>query len=358
MSGLAEDEARMRHALLLAERNLGAVAPNPAVGCIIVDADRRIVGRGWTARGGRPHAETVALDQAGASARGATAYVTLEPCAHHGQTPPCADAMIAAGIARVVAATHDPDPRVSGKGFDRLAAAGVEVVRGACEAEARALNAGFFSRVEKGRPLVTLKIAETSDGFAAVPGAKWITSEAARRHGHYLRATHDAIMVGIGTVLADDPLLNCRLEGMEDRSPLRIVVDSGLRLPLSSQLARSARQIPVLVLTAVAKDSGDLREAGVEVVTLDKTPDGKVDLTAATRLLAKRDLTRLLVEGGPELQRAMLTAGLADRLYLYRAPQRPGAGLRSASDALPPGVHMIERVLLGPDLLESYALPS
>src|SRR5687768_14810985 len=236
----------MAHALRLAARNLGAVWPNPAVGCVIVAKDGRIAGRGWTARGGRPHAETQALAEARDAARGATAYVTLEPCAHHGQTPPCADALIAGGVARVVAAVRDPDPRVSGGGFAKLAAAGIKLTIGVGEGEARRINAGFFSRVEKGRPLVALKSAESEDGFVAAPGKRWITADPARRHGHYLRATHDAIMTGIGTVLADDPLLTCRLEGLEERSPIRVVVDSRMRLPLSSQIVQTAKRIPVI----------------------------------------------------------------------------------------------------------------
>src|SRR5438552_18831690 len=220
---LREDDIRhMRHALRLAARALGSVAPNPAVGCVIVAGDGSIVGRGCTQPGGRPHAETVALAQAGVRARGATAYVTLEPCAHHGQTPPCADALAAAQLVRVVGAAVDPDPRVAGSGFARLESAGVVVTRGVLEAEARALNLGFFRRVMQGRPLVALKIAQSADGYVADAkgNSRWITSEDARRHGHLLRARHDAILVGIGTVLADDPELTCRLPGLEQRSPL------------------------------------------------------------------------------------------------------------------------------------------
>jgi diaminohydroxyphosphoribosylaminopyrimidine deaminase/5-amino-6-(5-phosphoribosylamino)uracil reductase len=355
LSAAAErDLQHMRHALRLAERGLGSVAPNPAVGCVLVAGDGRIVGRGWTARGGRPHAETIALAEAGAAARGASAYVTLEPCAHHGKTPPCAEALVAAGVARVVVAAGDPDPRVAGKSFATLRAAGVEVREGVCEANARALNAGFFSRIEKGRPLVALKIAESADGFVGAPGTKWVTEEAARRHGHLLRATHDAIMVGIGTVLADDPLLTCRLEGMEDRSPLRMVIDSRLRLPPASQLVRSAREVPVVVFTAAA---GALAE-GVDVVRVETDANGKASLPAVTQALAARGLTRVLVEGGPELQRALFAAGLADRVYRYVSPRALGAGVPSAFGALKDRVHIIERESFGPDLLESYALSS
>src|SRR5882724_5724649 len=262
-----DDIGHMRHALRLAARALGHVAPNPAVGCVIVADDGCIVGRGQTQAGGRPHAETVALSQAGKLARGATAYVTLEPCAHHGQTPPCADALVAAGIARVVGATIDPDARVAGTGFARLESAGVKVTRGVLEAEARALNLGFFRRVTEGRPLVALKIAQSADGYVADAqgNSRWITSEAARRHGHLLRARHDAILVGVGTVLADDPALTCRLPGLEHRSPLRIVLDSHLRMPLTSKLVRTARDHPTIIFTTAPSGGDALAAQGVSI---------------------------------------------------------------------------------------------
>ncbi len=222
-----------------------------------------IVGRGWTQKGGRPHAETMALHQAGDAARGATAYVSLEPCAHHGQTSPCANALIEAGVARVVAAIEDPDARVAGKGFAMLRAANVEATTDVLKDEAAELNAGFFLRVKENRPLVTLKIAKSADGFIAKPSgeSKWITGEEARRFAHLLRARHDAILVGSGTVLADDPELTCRLPGLEDRSPARVVLDTHLRLSPQSKLAQTARQIPTLVFTA-AEGSEALRELG------------------------------------------------------------------------------------------------
>jgi diaminohydroxyphosphoribosylaminopyrimidine deaminase/5-amino-6-(5-phosphoribosylamino)uracil reductase len=327
---------------------------------VIVAKDGRIVGRGWTARGGRPHAETRALAQAGAEARGATAFVTLEPCAHHGQTPPCAEALIASGISRVVAAISDPDPRVSGRGFATLAAAGIEVTRGVLKDEARALNAGFFSRIERGRPLVALKIAESADGFVAGtnPAQKWITSEEARRHGHRLRASFDAIMVGLGTVLADDPLLTCRIEGLEDRSPLRVVLDSRIRLPASSQLVRTARDVPVAVFTSATSGGDALRDEGVEIVTVEAAVDGRPDLAAVMRALADRGLTRVLVEGGPEVHRSLIAANLADLVFLYRAPHVLRAGTPSAFGAVKNRLHIIERADLGPDLLESFAVSS
>ncbi|MCK5275514.1 MAG: bifunctional diaminohydroxyphosphoribosylaminopyrimidine deaminase/5-amino-6-(5-phosphoribosylamino)uracil reductase RibD, partial [Alphaproteobacteria bacterium] len=220
----------MRAALALAGRGLGRVWPNPAVGCVLVDRDGRVTGRGWTQPGGRPHAETEALARAGGAAKGATAYVTLEPCVHHGQTPPCADALIEAGVARVIAATEDPDPRVKGGGLGRLRDAGIAVEAGLLREEAELLNAGYLMRQREGRPVVTLKLATTLDGRIATHAgeSRWITGEAARARGHMMRARHDAIMVGIGTALADNPTLTCRLPGLEDRSPVRIVVDARL----------------------------------------------------------------------------------------------------------------------------------
>ncbi|HSZ74532.1 MAG TPA: bifunctional diaminohydroxyphosphoribosylaminopyrimidine deaminase/5-amino-6-(5-phosphoribosylamino)uracil reductase RibD, partial [Rhizomicrobium sp.] len=341
-----------RHALTLAGRALGQVAPNPAVGCVIV-RDGVVVGRGWTQKGGRPHAETMALREAGEGARGAAAYVTLEPCAHHGQTPPCANALIEAGIARVVAAIEDPDPRVAGKGFAMLRAANVDVTADVLKDEAAELNAGFFLRLKENRPLVTLKIAESADGFIAKPSgeSKWITGEDARRFAHLLRARHDAILVGIGTVLADDPELTCRLPGLEDRSPMRVVLDTHLRLSPQSKLAQTAHQIPTLVFTA-AEGGEALQKLGVEIVRTSTDPQGRPDAHAVLAELARRGLTRLLVEGG-----AMVHAGFdkwADRLEIFRGPANLGVGLRSAvNPQLNRFTHVATRCL-GPDLLESY----
>ena len=356
-----DDIGHMRHALRMAARALGQAAPNPAVGCVIVSRDGRIVGRGWTQPGGRPHAETVALSQAGAQAQGSTAYVTLEPCAHQGQTPPCADALIAAGIARVVGAVTDPDARVNGAGFGRLEAAGVRVARGVCEAEARALNAGFFNARLRKTPLVALKIAESADGFVADANgnSKWITSIAARQHGHLLRARHEAILTGIGTVIADDPLLTCRLPGLEHRSPVRVVLDSSLRLSPSSQLARSARTTRVIVFTAAAGGGDDLAALGVEIVRAGRDKTGRVELASVLEHLA--GMTRVLVEGGPTLNAALLNRGLADVVHLYRAPLLLGAGSRSALGVLDSGglgsapkLRLLSREQLGPDVLESF----
>ncbi|HMI95880.1 MAG TPA: bifunctional diaminohydroxyphosphoribosylaminopyrimidine deaminase/5-amino-6-(5-phosphoribosylamino)uracil reductase RibD [Micropepsaceae bacterium] len=363
---LREDDIRhMRHALRLASRALGNVAPNPAVGCVIVASDGRIVGRGQTQAGGRPHAETVALSQAGALARGATVYVTLEPCSHHGQTPPCADALAIAGLARIVGATIDPDPRVAGSGFARLESAGVKVTRGVLEAEARALNLGFFRRVMESRPLVALKIAQSADGYVADAkgNSRWITSEAARRHGHLLRARHDAILVGVGTVLADDPELTCRLPGLEHRSPLRIILDSRLRTPVTSKLVLTARDHPTIIFT-VAKTGGEaLAAQGVSIERVEADEAGRPDIAAVLQALGKRGLTRLLVEGGPAVHASFLGRNLVDIIHIYRAPLLIGAGGRPAIAAVNPAelstaprLALTERLAFGPDVLESFAL--
>ncbi|MEO0719915.1 MAG: bifunctional diaminohydroxyphosphoribosylaminopyrimidine deaminase/5-amino-6-(5-phosphoribosylamino)uracil reductase RibD, partial [Pseudomonadota bacterium] len=239
----------MRAALDLARRGLGRTWPNPAVGCVIVK-DGELVSRGWTQPGGRPHAEVEALARAGSSAQGATVYVTLEPCAHHGVTPPCSEALVSAGVARVVTAFEDPDPRVAGRGHDLLRAAGIEVTTGLMETEARNVNAGYLMRRDKGRPFLTLKLASTLDGRIATSAgeSKWITGEESRRRVHLLRASHDAILVGAGTARADDPGLDVRLPGLEMRSPVRIVADSRLSLPMESQLAQSTPQRPLWML--------------------------------------------------------------------------------------------------------------
>lgn len=365
MNTAIEDERHMRHALRLATRALGCVAPNPAVGCVIVSSDGAIIGRGWTKAGGRPHAETIALKEAGTGAKGGTAYVTLEPCAHHGVTPPCAEALIAADVARVVGAVADSDPRVSGNGFTKLAGAGVAVTEGVSEGEARALNKGFFLGIEQDRPLVALKSAESADGYVAgkVLKERWITSEVARRHGHLLRAQHDAILVGIDTVLADDPSLTCRLEGLEDRSPLRVVLDSELRLPPTSQLAITAKQVPLLVFTLSGNESLELATLGVEIVHLQADSDSHPDITEVLKNLAARGITRLLIEGGPKIHSAFLARNLADVIYRYRAPHILGAGLPSALNALfrpmgstGPNIIFAEGAQFGPDLLERFEI--
>jgi len=311
----------MRAALALARRGLGGVWPNPAVGCIIA-RDGAVVGRGWTQPGGRPHAETEALRRAGAKARGACAYVTLEPCNHHGRTPPCARALLEAGIVRVVGAAEDPDPRTAGGGYARLRRAGIEVVTDVLRAEAEAVNEGFLRRLRDGRPLVTLKTAATLDGRIAAKGGRsqWITGPEARARGHLLRASHDAIMIGTGTALADNPSLTCRIAGLEDRSPVRIVVDTNSRLPLDSVLAMTAQETPMWVVTLDgAANREALSKLGVEVIPVAPGSDGRPDLGAALRALGARGLTRILVEGGGILAAALLRADLVDRLAWFRS---------------------------------------
>jgi len=318
------DLAMMRAALALARRGLGISWPNPSVGCVIVK-DGHVVGRGWTGRGGRPHGESEALRRAGVAAEGATAYVTLEPCSHWGQTPPCADALIAAGLRRVVVALEDPDPRVAGAGIEALRKAGLTVEIGLCADEATELNAGFLQRVRLGRPLVTLKLATSLDGrIATATGeSRWITGPAARDRAHLLRATHDAILVGIGTVIADDPQLTCRLPGLAGRSPVRIVLDRHLRIPPTARLIAEARQVPTWVVTLPSAGKAAekrLRDAGVEVLAVSPDAAGLIDLAAVLLLLGKRGVTRLLVEGGSRVAAALLRADLVDRLVWLHAP--------------------------------------
>ena len=322
------DLRAMRAALALARRGLGTVWPNPAVGCVIV-ARGRVVGRGWTQPGGRPHGETEALGRAGEAARGATAYVSLEPCRHWGRTPPCTDALIAAGIRRVVVALEDPDPRVAGAGVRQLHAAGLEVETGLCEAEAAEINAGFFCRLRNRRPLVTLKLATSLDGRIATGSgeSQWITGPPARERAHALRAAHDAIMVGTGTVLADDPQLTCRLPGLAHRSPVRVVVDRHLRIPPTTRLISDARAVPVWVLTLPSADPERRQaflRAGATVIDIDPSPDGNGSLAAALAALGERGITRLLVEGGGHLAAAFARAGLIDRLVWVHAPMLIG----------------------------------
>ena len=366
---LPEDDRFMAVALALARRGLGRVWPNPAVGCVLVDGGR-IVGRGWTRPGGRPHAETEAIAQARKVApdriAGATAYVTLEPCSHTGKTPPCATALIDAGIARAVVATEDTDPRVAGAGIAMMRQAGIEVATEVRGGEARALNAGFFSRVERGRPVVTLKLATTLDGrIAAHTGAsRWITGGVARDWTHALRANHDAIMVGSGTVLMDDPELTCRLSGLDDRSPVRVVVDRRLRMPLTARLVQGAKRQPTWLITLPGGDTArieTLRECGVEVIAVAARDTGIPDMQAGLEIMAQRGVTRLLVEGGAHLAAALIRADLVDRLEWFRAPSLIGADGVPALQAY--GVDTLDQQArfrridvrsAGEDLWESY----
>jgi diaminohydroxyphosphoribosylaminopyrimidine deaminase / 5-amino-6-(5-phosphoribosylamino)uracil reductase len=334
----ADDAHFMALALSLGRRGLGRTWPNPAVGAVIVK-DGLIVGRGWTQTGGRPHAEIEALRRAGEAARGATLYVTLEPCSHHGKSPPCADAIVAAGVARVVSALEDPNPKVAGAGHARLRAAGIAVDVGAGAAEARRDHAGHIRRMRDGRPHVMLKLAISADGMAGAAGRRplAITGERVRERVHLLRAQSDAIMVGIGTALADDPLLTCRLPGMAEYSPVRIVLDSALRLPRNSRLARTGRGVPVWVVaeTHGRRAAEEALEAeGIEVL---RAPGkgGRLDLLAVLKLLAEQGITRLMVEGGPTLAAAFVAADLVDEALLFQSPKAVGADGIDALDGLP-----------------------
>jgi diaminohydroxyphosphoribosylaminopyrimidine deaminase/5-amino-6-(5-phosphoribosylamino)uracil reductase len=324
-----DDLAHMRAALQLAARGLGNTWPNPAVGCVLVK-DGKVVGRGWTQPGGRPHAETEALARAGQAAQGATAYVTLEPCSHHGRTPPCCDALIQAGVSRVVVALRDPDARVDGRGFARLRQAGVTVEEGLLGAEAAALNAGFIRRITAGLPLMTLKLAATLDGRIATGTgeSRWITGPEARRAVHALRARHDAVLVGSGTVLADDPDLTCRIAGMDPVPMLRVIADARLRTPPGARLVREAGRQPTWLLTGAGHRPSALApyiEAGVEVVTIRRAAGGGLLPRPMLAALATRGVTRVLAEGGAGLAAGLLRAGLVDRLVWFHAPGVMGA---------------------------------
>jgi len=322
-SNVAGDRRFMRLALSLGRRGLGRTWPNPAVGAVIV-RDEEIVGRGWTQPGGRPHAEIEALRRAGAMARGATLYVTLEPCSHHGKSPPCADAVIASGIARVVSAMEDPNPEVAGRGHARLRSAGIAVDVGIEAATARRDHAGHIRRMRDGRPQVMLKLAISADGKAAGAGRKRvpITGNAVRDRVHLMRAESDAIMIGIGTALADDPVLTCRLPGMAKMSPTRVVLDAGLRLPLQSRLLATAGEMPLLIMAgkhAPAASEIAVRQHGAEVVRVAET-EGRLDLREVLNLLAQRGITRLMVEGGPTVASALIEADLVDEAVFFHSP--------------------------------------
>ena len=322
-----EDARYMALALALGRRGQGRCWPNPAVGCVIVKGGR-IVGRGWTAPGGRPHAEVRALKQAGEGARGATVYVSLEPCAHHGKTPPCADALIAAGVARVVAPIVDSDPRVAGQGFARLESAGIEVETGICAGEALRDLGGFLRRAETGLPHLTLKLAMSLDGRIATASgdSQWITGAEARRVVHAMRARHDAVMVGAGTARADDPMLTVRGLGITGQ-PVRVVVSRRLDLPLMSQLAQSAREVPLWLCHGPDPDAA-LAEAwdgvGATRIACDLT-GRQLDMASVLRALGDKGITRVFCEGGGGLAASLLGAGLVDELVVFRAGIAIGA---------------------------------
>ena len=317
-------EKMMRRALLLARRGVGRTAPNPAVGCVVV-RDGRIVGEGWHKKAGTPHAEVHALNQAGPLARGADLYVTLEPCSHFGKTPPCADAVIAAGIARVFIGMIDPNPKVSGSGVSRLQAAGIQVQTGILAAECRCINLPFVKQITSGLPHVTMKSAMTLDGCTATLGgdSKWISSEASRRYVHRLRSRMDAVMTGSGTLLADDPQLTVRMA--KGKSPLRIVIDSGLQTPVDSALMAEAARVPVLIATSCADGSKAeaLTAAGAEIICCPGA-DGKVDLAELLKILGRRGIQSILLEAGERLCGEMQRQGLIDSYLVFIAPKLLG----------------------------------
>lgn len=354
----------MREALDLGRAGLGRTWPNPSVGCVLVSRSGEVIGRGATAPGGRPHAETQALAEAGERAQGATAYVTLEPCSHFGKTPPCSDALVAAGIARVVCALGDPDPRVHGRGFARLREAGITVVGEVLADIAARDHAGHVARVVHGRPFVQLKMALSRDGMVGLPGRRVaITAEPATQRVHELRSRVDAILVGIGTVLADDPLLTVRLPASEGRSPVRVVVDSDLRLPVGSRLVQTAQDVPVHVWCGYG--AGTQRASVLEghgvVVHRAPTPwlgARGVELRIVLRDLVKLGLTRVMVEGGPTIAAALLERDLVDEVVLFEAPGDIGRGglpaftasARAGLDA-PDRFELLSREQIGDDVM-------
>ncbi len=365
MTDAAEDQRFMAAAIRLSLRNLGRTGTNPSVGCLLVK-DGTVLATGVTDVGGRPHAERIALAAAGEGARGATAYVSLEPCSHHGRTPPCADALIEAGVARIVVSVTDPDERVSGRGLAMLQAAGIAVRTGVLEVEGRRALAAYLTRQVKKRPHVTLKLAVSPDGMIGRLGAGQvaITGPVARGQVQVLRAQSDAILVGIGTARADDPELTCRLPGLTDRSPIRIVLDHDLRLPPYGKLALSARAVPVIAVAAEPPRFDDvtdkaflarrsvLDEAGVEVLQCDPRK-----LHVLLQGLASRDISSLLVEGGATVAASFLEAGLVDRIHLYRGAVPVGeGGVRSplVAGAAPAGFSLVRSLALGPDHFEEY----
>lgn len=339
MSASSTDLRHMQRALRLAERGAYTARPNPMVGCVIAHGEE-IVGEGWHQRTGGPHAEVFALRQAGARARGATAYVTLEPCAHHGRTPPCADALIDAGVARVVAALRDPFPQVAGAGLERMRAAGIEVIADVMSAQARELNRDFLSRIERGRPWVRVKLAMSLDGRTALANgeSKWITGEAARNDVQHWRARSGAILTGIGTVLADDPRLTARVPDADIAPPLRVVLDRHLRAPAGANVLDG--NAPTLFLHA-PDATPDARFSQAECEALPEA-EGGLSLAAALEHLAARGINEVQVEAGPTLSGALFAQGLLDELLLYISPVILGSAARPLL-ALPSLTDMADR---------------
>ncbi len=367
---MADDSDLMACALRLAARGVGSTMPNPSVGCVLYRPDLgpsgAIVGRGWTQPGGRPHAEAEALERAGELAKGATAYVTLEPCAHKGQTPPCASALAAAGVSRVVVSITDPDPRVRGGGIRILEDAGVRVDSEVCAEQGERLLAGYLKRNMDDRPLVTVKVATSLDGKIALHDgqSQWITGSLARARAHLLRARHDAIMVGVGTLTEDDPELTCRLPGLENTSPIRIIADGRLRSPLTSKLFATAHDTPTWIVTADSAPEERKRafaDLGVNVLEVGPDKGGNPDMREALSKMANLGLQSLLVEGGGRLISSLMLEGCVDRVAWFRAPKVIGGDGVPAVAGL--GLHDLEaaprydRVAVeevGNDILETY----
>jgi diaminohydroxyphosphoribosylaminopyrimidine deaminase/5-amino-6-(5-phosphoribosylamino)uracil reductase len=337
----------MARALRLAERGLLTTAPNPRVGCVLVRGGV-VVGEGWHERAGQPHAEINALQQAGSQAAGATAYVTLEPCCHQGRTPPCTDALIAAGVARVVAAMEDPNPQVAGQGLAALRSVGIDAMAGVLEDAAQQLNAGFVLRMRQGRPWVRCKLAMSVDGRTAMASgeSRWITAAAARADVQQLRARSDAIMTGIGTLLADDPSLNVRIDGMDEsyRQPLRVILDSRLRTPPDAKLLDLPGETLIVTGVVDADNEARLTRTGIRIVTLP-TQDGQLDLPAVLQYLGTLQINEVHLEAGATLCGALLQAGLLDELVIYMAPHLMGNTARGLF-ALPGLEQMSQRVKL------------
>jgi diaminohydroxyphosphoribosylaminopyrimidine deaminase / 5-amino-6-(5-phosphoribosylamino)uracil reductase len=358
----AFDAHMMAIALTMARRGLGQTAPNPSVGAVVADeAAGVVIARAVTAPGGRPHAETIAITEAGPRARGATLYVTLEPCSHHGQTGPCADAIIAAGIKRVVVAIEDPDPRVAGRGLDKLRAAGIEVDRGIGAVEARWITRGHIVRVTERRPFVTLKMATAADGSVprgAVGKPQWVTGETARAHGQLLRAQADAILVGAGTVRDDDPKLTCRLPGLTSRSPVRVVLSRDLDISPASKLIKTAGCVPVWLMCGQGADPSRraaLAAGGAEAIGVTEVA-GKLWLPAVMEALVARGITRLLVEGGPTMWRAFADASLVDEVALYMAGHCANTAMATLAERLGDiPLTLLDETQVGPDTLWRFA---
>lgn len=353
-----DDEHWMRVALEIGRRHSGTVAPNPAVGCVIVN-NGIVVGRGWTQTGGRPHAETVALAQAGNNANGATAYVTLEPCAHTGKSPPCADALIAAKLKRVVVATLDPDKRVNGLGISKLLAAGIKVNTGLLKENADREHRGFFLTKYEMRPRFTLKLATSKDGKIAKANgdSKWITGIRARQMGHMMRAHHDAILVGVGTVVADNPSLTCRIDGLQHRNPVRIVLDTNLRTPVDCALVKTAKDVKTIIFTESDTGHETYERHNVIVIKLLSMRD----MPALAQKIASLGITSVLIEGGASVAASFMKANLIDDCAVFTAPTNIGegginaiSGIELASILTAPHFILNGTRKIGPDFLATY----